>query len=320
MLRKRLVSVLCVLTAMAGVLWAAGQPAKAAEPQRLKVITYNVQFLPGPAAAVNKRKNAPYRAERVGQLLSKFDIVGLNEIFDTKPRELLLSQFEQAWGDRYGAHLSPKPSNKQLMGGCAIVSHLPILETNSVLYSKASTIKQYGFGADEFAAKGAIHVRLKRNAEAADSDAIDVFATHLESKDDEARSVQYQELGEFIGKHSDPKRPLLIMGDMNTHGDDDERPDPKAPYHEMMAAYQKGRGEAKVLDLWLVKGKDNGQTTEQEPTDKGNRIDYILYSNPVGFEALVPRMVEVNHYQDERVTALSDHSAVEAEFDWMPKP
>jgi len=112
----------------------------------------------------------------------------------------------------------------------------------------------------------------------------------------------------------------LILGDMNTHGDDDERPDPQAQYHRMMAAYQKGRGEPRVVDLWLVKGNGNGQTTEQEPTEKGNHIDYILFSNPPTFEALVPRTVEVNHYQDERVTALSDHSAVEAEFDWMPAP
>ena len=54
------------------------------EPRaNFKVISYNVQFLPGIAAVANNRADAPYRAQRLGELLSAWDVVGLNEVLMT---------------------------------------------------------------------------------------------------------------------------------------------------------------------------------------------------------------------------------------------
>ena len=49
-----------------------------------------------------------------------------------------------------------------------------------------------------------------------------------------------------------------------------------------------------------------------------NRIDYIFLSNPPsGHSRLKTKSVRVNGYLDAKVGALSDHSAVEGELEWV---
>ena len=292
--------------------------ALASSSDVLRVISYNVQFLPGVASLVNQRKDPLYRAETIGKAMSQFDIVGLNEVFEEKTRDLILAPMKEAWGEEFHSVAIPPAEPNRFNGGLVIASRRPILEWNHTIFSQFSTPREYGFSADGFARKGVLHARIARNLENKD-DFVDVFVTHLESKSDEAREVQYAELAQFVREKSAPTRPTIIMGDMNTRGNPVYREDANSKYSRMMNQYVRSRPEGDLIDLWpALHGDALGGTNEQESSDVGNRIDYVFVSNPKsGGNKLVPLDVRVNPYLDERVVALSDHSAVEADLRWL---
>lgn len=293
------------------------QPAS--DGRTLKVISYNVQFLPGPAAIANKRKDPPYRGRTIGTLLGKFDIVGLNEAFEKRPRDLLLGQLQAAWGDHYQQVIIPRPDDGRFMGGLAIAARSRFLATDHVLYSQGSSPEKYGFAADGFAAKGVLWARVWRGGDTPKSQFVDVFITHLESKDNDIRVVQYRELADFVRKHADPDHPTIVMGDMNTRGNPSYQERSDSPYHLMMKTYNDARPERPFVDLWpALHPGELGGTNEQKSSDIGNRIDYILLSNPPApHSRLEAKSVRVNGYLDPKVVALSDHSAVEADLEWV---
>ncbi|NUM54400.1 MAG: endonuclease/exonuclease/phosphatase family protein [Candidatus Hydrogenedentes bacterium] len=300
-------------------LCAAG--AYAQTPGAIKVITYNVQFLPGIAEGQNKRPDPEYRAKRIAEEVGKFDIVALQETFEERHRTAIKESVKAAWNGQLNAFESPKPAGFLTNGGCLLLTRLPILATGAVVYKNFSSPKEYGFRADGFAAKGAIWARIARG-ESAKDDYIDVFVTHLEARADDKRPLQYKELAEFIKAKSDPNRPLLLVGDLNTRGMAEYRNDPGSQYSVMMKAFGEARGEAGISDTWLtLMGDQLGGTTDQESDTVGRRIDYILLGNPKPpIAQLKPLAIKVNTYQDPKVTALSDHNAVEAEFEWpLPK-
>lgn len=285
-------------------------PARAAEDgPSIKVISYNVQFLPGIASVANKRKEPAYRAHKIGKELAEFDIVGLNEVFEEKPREMLLGELRQAWGDRFNGIVSPRVDPKRFNGGLAIASRHPFVETHVLTYSQGSSPKKYGVKADGFAAKGALHATIALG-EGAHAATVDVFVTHMESKDDEIRETQYEELAQFVAEHTSPARPALMLGDFNTNAKEDA-------YGRMTKRYQQARAENEFSDVWTVAGQGPGGTSEQEIEDGGSRIDYIFLLNPKRTDAwrLTPRVATANRYLDAKVGALSDHNAVAATFD-----
>jgi endonuclease/exonuclease/phosphatase family metal-dependent hydrolase len=302
-------AILCLL-----LVGAAAPSWAETAPEELTVVSYNVQFLPGMASAMNKRGNNPYRLERIAQEMSKFDIIGLQEIFEEGPRNAVFEGLKEAWdGTAYMMH-SPKPFDRYT-GGCAIISRYPIIETNAILYDDYSHPKDYGFRADGFAAKGCIHARIAFD-EGKPDEFVDVFATHLEARADELRPKQYAQMAGFIKEKSSPKHPILVLGDFNTRGMPEYREDPKSQYNQLMAEWKKARPDGGIRDIWLeVRGDDWGGTTEQESTETGKRIDYIFLGNPEEAALqLVPKAMEVNGYLDPVSEALSDHSAVIGTF------
>ena len=197
-----------------------------------------------------------------------------------------------------------------------MMTKLPIVASDAVVYKHFSKPEDYGFRADGFAAKGAIWARIARNAAAKD-DYIDVFVTHLEARADDMRPFQYKELAEFIKAKSDPKRPMLLLGDLNTRGMVVDRIDAASQYSVMMKEFN-GARDGSVTDTWVtLMGEKLGGTTDQESAEVGKRIDYILLGNPTPPAlSLNPVTIQVNTYPDPQVTALSDHNAVAAEFEW----
>lgn len=286
----------------------------AAEPGRLRVITYNVQFLPGPAAAMNQRKEPDYRAARIAEEVAKFDLVALQEVFDQQWQDAIADGVRRVWGDDQFHRLSsPMADGHQYNGGCMILSRYPFETTNAVVFKAFSKPEDFGFRADGFAAKGVIHARI---ALPGPMSPIDVFATHLEARDDSLRPAQYAEMAASIKSVADPSHPALILGDLNTRGMLDYRNDPESQYSVMMQTLNGARPGAAFQDIWpMLKGDALGGTSEQESADIGRRIDYILLSNPQPPAVqLTPASIAVNLFQDPRVIALSDHNAVEAEF------
>jgi len=105
---------------------------------------------------------------------------------------------------------------------------------------------------------------------------------------------------------------------MNTHGGPEEQKSPDSDYSLMMKIYAEARSEAPVKDVWpTLMAEARGGTSNQDSEEKGSRIDYILFSTPKGMENVFkPKAIRVNPYLDKEVIALSDHSAVEADFEW----
>jgi len=302
---------------------SAATPAGTSSPETFKIITYNVQFLPGIASFANKRKEPLYRAKSIGEKLATFDAVGLNEVFERRPREALLDGLRAAWGEAYHEVVSPQPTDGRFNGGLTIATRRPLVESHTLTYSQGSSPKKHGVLADGFAAKGALHARIARDAQAAERAAagqpagcVDVFITHLEAREDAVRETQYPELAEFIRQNSSPDCPAIVMGDFNTHGDADDRAEEDAPYHRMKKLFDDARPGAPFVDLWPKLHDSHGGTTIQEDVERGSRIDMIFLSNPAAGGGLEPTAIRVNPYLDEKVGALSDHSAVEADLNW----
>lgn len=314
MLFRKYSFVSCLIFLMVNGL--SGSAERASASDEVDFIFYNIQFLPGPASFVNKRKQPDYRANRIGEEMAKFDVVGLCELFDEGPREKVLAPIRKAWGEDFHVAVHPKPDDR-FNGGLVIASRFPIIEENYVYFENYSKVEDWGVRADGFAAKGVLHARIKRSAEADDNDFIDVFVTHLEARDDKLRPAQFRELATFVKTHSSPDHPTILAGDMNTKGTIDYREDPKAQYTDMLSTLRGVRPEG-LVDLWAHLYPDQrGGTKEQESIDIGHRIDYIFMSNPTDSKlALEPVKMWVDIYPDPEVFALSDHNAVAATFKW----
>lgn len=285
-----------------------------AEEQSLTVITYNVQFLPGWASAVNKRKEPEYRARRIAEEVSRFEIVALQEVFHDDYRQQIIDGVQEHWGGEANVFVSPKPADR-FNGGCMLMTKLPILETNAMMFEHYSSPDDYGVRADGFAAKGVIHARIGRAADRPD-EFVDVYVTHLEARADHLRPLQYQEMAAFVKKTADPGAPALLLGDFNTRGMAEHRADAESQYHQLMRALTDAKPG--THDLWPeLMGDMLGGTSEQESADIGKRIDYIFHApGASGPMRLQPRSIRVELYQDGKVTALSDHNAVVSEFVW----
>lgn len=280
---------------------------------RLKIISYNVQFLPQIVSFANKRPLPEYRAVTIGKALADYDIVGLNELFAETPRDLLVAELQKAWGDSFHSFLSPKVEEARYTGGLAIFSRLPFLETNVHTYVHFSKPEERGIKADGFVTKGVLHARLATTVDRDTKFAIDLFVTHLESQDAKARAEQYIEFADFVKLHSSPDRPVILMGDFNTRGDQEHLERKDSAYHRLTGLIQEARPESPLFDLWTSLGKGPGGTSDQLIESGGSRIDYIFTMNSKSsVTKLEATEVKVNRFHDAKVIALSDHSAVEA--------
>jgi endonuclease/exonuclease/phosphatase family metal-dependent hydrolase len=283
----------------------------------LRVISYNVQFLPDPVSWKNERPNPEYRAKRIADEIRNFDLAGLQEVFHVGHRDRLVAHTRANWNGELYELTSPQPESFFTSGGCLLLSRRPLIASSSVVFKNFSKPADYGQRADGYAAKGVLHARIARSAEEP-KNYIDVFVTHLEARADDLRPLQYKELAAFIKKTSDDSQPMLLLGDLNTYGMPEQQKDPTSQYSALMRELNASRPNGGVIDLWpQLMGDALGGTTEQESIEIGKRIDYIVLGNPKSAKMqLTPKRIAVELYQDERVGALSDHNAVVADFDW----
>jgi endonuclease/exonuclease/phosphatase family metal-dependent hydrolase len=291
------------------------EESSAKHPASLRVITFNTQFLPGVAARFNKRGEPSYRAKAIGRAMAAFEIVGLNEVFDPVHRKELFDELRDAWGDRFHAVTAPREQCSPLGvdSGLAILTQLPVVESHSTPFGNGSSVLQYGLQADGLASKGVLHARL----EVRKNQFLDVFVTHLESTDRPIREKQYQLLGEVIRRYAAPAFPVLVMGDLNTSGENKDRMDPTSSYSKLLASLNRARPKAMFVDVWPQLRIDRGGTNAPEMADGGTRIDYILTSASRGVTApLTPIRVEIEQFADPRTKTLSDHAAVKAVLEY----
>jgi endonuclease/exonuclease/phosphatase family metal-dependent hydrolase len=280
------------------------------DPKHLiKVLQYNAQFFPGVLTKLGRGQDS-YRAREIARRINAegYDIIVLNEMFDNEDRELLINALRRQWasaGKQLYSYGPPDEKDLDEDGGVVIVSHFPIEPRQAhMLVFKDSR------GADSLANKGVLHVRLRRGNEC-----IDVFATHLQADQGPARAVRLKQLGQirdFVRTHSDPRIPVLLLGDMNIRSSD---PD----YRKMCDILNEAR---RFRDVWPMLRRDLGATSNPLNPSSGEagRIDYIFYAggSDSRYATLSPRSIELNHFLDDRVRSLSDHSGVVATFFWSP--
>lgn len=284
----------------------------------LRVITFNVQFLPGFAAVKNDRGEPTYRAEEIGRRMSEYDIIGLQEAFDTPARERILGELQKAWGEAYHAVVHEPPGDGRGMGGLLIASRWPILESHHFHYRDYSDPSKRR--PDDFVAKGIVHARVARSREGS-KDFVDVFVTHLVAGDNATRPPQYAELAMFVRQHGDKAQPAIILGDMNTDGKPSERAKPQSRYNLMTSLLRDARETGELIDVFAHSHPDEeGGTNNWEDGGKDKerkRIDYIFVLQPEGGKSgLKEKSAVINRFEDARLKSLSNHSAVEAILEW----
>ena len=158
-----------------------------------------------------------------------------------------------------------------------------------------------------------------------------IYNMHMDAGDDEdeakgldgpdcrARMVQWRQLRDYIMSHLD-KRPIIIMGDMNTWY---ERDSVKIQFIDEIEK----SGRATVSDVWIELVKNNvypgifdGIVTKDPGTvdwsRNGELLDKILYINPRGGSKLYPMSIFIDHegYQKEDGTPMGDHSPLSVTF------
>lgn len=318
----RIIPVLFLILTAPAIVHAQEQPQQIdpkGPPDSFRVISYNVQFLPPIARHTNKRPRHLYRAEQIAEKMAAFDLVGLNETFDDEPRKIIHAHLRKKWGENCHIMFGPDPRDGRYNGGLSLISRYRFIKTDSTIYKNFSSPLKYGVQADGFAAKGVLYARLELPEKKFGSKKqLDVFVTHLEARDGSLRRKQFDELASFIKQKVSPDIDFILLGDLNTRGNIRYRHTPGSTYNQLWDVLTRAVPRHRLVDSWptLHPDEDGGTKNQTEPT-RGPRIDYIILGQTRDqCSQLSVEEVRVNPYLDEKVEALSDHSAVEATLRW----
>jgi endonuclease/exonuclease/phosphatase family metal-dependent hydrolase len=280
----------------------------------LDVLLLNTHLLPGIAQTIaGHRGQADYRVQAIASQLHGHDVVGLCEVFEARRRDEILNIVAQNSQAAFKSVASPPASGRHLIGGgLLLLTRLQLVgEPHFITYSKASRLLTRGFKADGFAAKGAIHARLRLRD---DHGVLDCFLTHLESVSQKARAAQIAELAAFIAEYSSTERPAILMGDMNVLAD--------YPVHVSSgeSEYRLLRdslryGNETFIDLWPQLRPDCGGTRDALAGGDCHRIDYIFASpRPAQCRiVLEPTAIALEPFLDQKIKegSLSDHAGLQ---------
>jgi endonuclease/exonuclease/phosphatase family metal-dependent hydrolase len=302
------VSLAVLLGAMSAILTGTNQ-GRAKARFELRILTYNTHLLPRIAEPfASRRGRGDYRARTIGAQIAAFDLAGLCEVFDDGYRQTLIDAAEQAGGNFNVVWTKKPPYMGWATSGLMLLSRFPVEEQHSVTYEHASRFITHGFRADAFAAKGALHARLRVSDEPPLR--LDCFLTHLDSRSAAARTGQLRQLAAFLRAHAGGGRAALLMGDFNVP-DDSVSSATDSPYDRLVA--ELAATGLDWVDVWLTCGSRPGGTSDPLADEGGSRIDYIWLSpSPAGDSSPAPRKVEVLRYLDRQVPegSLSDHAGV----------
>ncbi|MAQ16575.1 MAG: hypothetical protein CMN30_17500 [Sandaracinus sp.] len=198
----------------------------------LRVLTYNVKFLPGHVKLGVPPKGQPWgfwetgdqatgdevraRAILAAVLTGGWDVICLQEVFEESLRCLLADGLRAA-----GYHLVEKASDHDLLqedSGLFVASRLPVIFHRFAEYAAKE-------GSDALADKGVLGLCLETpRAWRAEPHQLYLFATHLQAVGDETRRKQLRQLQRFIRAMLDPVRAkgvsALLVGDMNVRAEE----------------------------------------------------------------------------------------------------
>lgn len=261
----------------------------------LTLLSYNIAGLPEIISGAKLPRAKSVR--KIGQLISGFDIVGIQEDFN------------------YNSYLyeeNQHPFRTQTKGkvpfgdGLNTLSKYPILESRRITWKNCA-------GTDCLTPKGFAYLRIQI-AQDVSIDVYNLHATaHTNSRAVNARRLNKRQLADYIIEHS-AGRPVVVMGDFNAHyafeGDD-------------MHGFKELTG---AVDPWVdffaegvipQPSSDFLIPKKLELTDEIESIDKILYRNGGGI-IFTPKRYKIEHqlFVDDTGRHLSDHLAVSLLLTW----
>jgi endonuclease/exonuclease/phosphatase family metal-dependent hydrolase len=215
--RKTYYSLFMLLFALGGLMGVV--PRGGDSGHTMRIATLNTHLLPRVGQAFASNRGQPeYRAGRIGRWAAEYDLVGLCEVFDDAYRQTLIDEAQRVSSAAFHVLWTPRPSGTSFANsGLMLLSRYPIVEQHAITYRHASRFLTHGFRADAFAAKGALHARLRVSQQPLVL--VDCFLTHLESRSSAARAKQLDDLAKFVAEHGRPQRPAVLFGDLNVPAD-----------------------------------------------------------------------------------------------------
>jgi hypothetical protein len=241
----------------------------------LSFFAQNMALLPWPFYKGKGRDHA--LAALIEKLrLERPDVVGLSECFVDGERR----RIKDALGDIYHWSMGgPDEGDLESDGGLLLLSKHQVVEKHQTIYRQCK-------GADCVSNKGVLHARIQA---AGHPTQYDIFLSHTQNPNEGGKETaraqvkaQLSHLYSFIQACRDPAQPALLVGDLNTDGN---QPDIYADFMSRLGFPQ---------DLWVVTGdhgrwplgitsddyaafsKRSRSLDDPERYKKGSRIDYFL--------------------------------------------
>ena len=279
--------------------------------QTLDVVAYNVHLLPKVAAKfAGKRSDSAYRARAIADKLYAYGMLGISEAFDQDCSRSLVRRLQHKSENAFTIVEGPGRTGRHLIGsGLLFASKYPVVETHSMTYSDASRFVDSGFKADGFAAKGALHVRV-RVGNSSDT-LIDCFLTHLESRSREARDKQIVQFSKFVSNHSQQHIPAILLGDFNIEA---APSDSGSQYQRLMKSLHDS--DQSLVDAGHKVTEGPKGTSDAKAESGGRRIDYIFFSENRSSGKIHLELLQTQHLRllDKNIEqgSLSDHLAVKS--------
>lgn len=259
-------------TPEAGVRRAVDRPMSpfriSAKEINFSIMTHNMGLLVFPGNYLGTDRSGAIR-EIVAQIRSFLpDVVGLCEVFDDDEREeirdALVNDYPY-WRD------GPDEDDFESDGGLLVLSRHPLLAAGQTIFRDSD-------GADSFANKGIIHIRI-RPRPLQWPVPIDLFYSHMQDiETDDGVNTLYAQLSAmnlFIGQRAGSHYPRFIFGDLNIPAEQ------AGHYNQLLSRL------GRPLDCWTLAGNavSSGFTFDaennfyDEPEDRPNvnhRLDYVL--------------------------------------------
>ena len=271
--------------------------ANSQDRRPIKVLTWNIYMRPHSITFDGQFR----RAKAIGEVLKTedYDIILFQEAFGKTSRKKLRKALE----GEFEFEIEPKNNKKTVTSGLWVLSKNEIKSAEFIFFNECLV-------SDCQASKGAVLIEVEINGQA-----YQFLNTHVQAEDGKEfaliRSGQFKMIAELLEKHTKPKVPQFILGDLNT------TMKVESEYQGMLSTLNATDGEISVLEstelsvasaiTWgcanndLIKKKWKGQTY---------LLDYAL-QRETGYSFKLRRDLKTYTQQwSKRQKHLSDHYAI----------
>ena len=102
---------------------------------KLRILTYNVKFLPKYILSLDNEKRAKLIAKKIGEK-KNIDIVTFNEAFDSTARNILINELKK-YKFLYNTNVVDNINNIYHNGGIFIISKYPIESQDNYIFNNS---------------------------------------------------------------------------------------------------------------------------------------------------------------------------------------